>query len=137
MRKTTKRAALGAAFALFACFAGMLSAQDGGFRFDGPLGRLITPNGDTRNDEFFLCFGNPSDSEVETRIFTIWGSEVARVSRIRHINNTSCPALNSGAGAQHARWDGRSSGSVVKSGVYVYQVKAEGRTYTGTLLVVR
>lgn len=135
-KKMTRRLKLLAAAVVFAGLAGGLGAQDGGFRFDGPIGRVITPNGDLRNDELFICFGNPSDSEVETRIFTLWGAEVARVSQIRS-QLEGCPRLTTGARDQHAKWDGRSHGSFVKSGVYIYQVKAEGRTYSGTLLVVR
>lgn len=134
MRKTLQMIAMTAAAMLAGL--GLILAQSGGFRFDGPLGRVLTPNGDLRNDEAFICFGNPSDSDVEVRIYTLWGAEVARPAQIRSAL-AACPPLGIGAGSQHAKWDGRSSGSFVKSGVYVYQVKAEGRTFSGTFLVVR
>ena len=55
-------------------------AQSGGFRFYGPLARVISPNGDQRNDVAFFCFENPSDSEVTGRVYTLLGTEVASMS---------------------------------------------------------
>ena len=105
-------------------------AQSGGFRFDGPLGRVVTPNGDDRNDIAVFCFGNPSDSEVEGRILTLQGSEVARLSRSG--NRPSCP--DQSAFGQAMIW---TPGRDLRGGVYVYQLRSEGLTFTGTLLVVR
>lgn len=105
-------------------------AQGGGFRFDGPLGRVITPNGDNRNDVAIFCFGNPSDSDVEGRIYSLRGAEVARLSRAATVAGCAGGGLN----LQSMTWDPRGG---VTSGVYVYQVRSEALTFTGTLLVVR
>lgn len=113
--------------------AAELRAQNGGFVFFGPLRRVITPNGDNVNDRLFLCFDNFSDSGVDARIFTLLGSEVAPMRHIRAANG-GCAG---GTSPQYATWDGRASGIVVRSGMYVYRVEAEGKSYTGTFLVVR
>lgn len=112
-----------------------LSAQtSGGFRFFGPLSRVITPNGDQRNDLAFFCFDNPGDSDVSGKVYTLLGGEVASMSPRSATGASSCPG---GFTPQLVTWDGRSAGTVVRSGIYVYRVSAEGRHYTGTLLVVR
>lgn len=118
--------------------AGLLWAQNGGFRFDGPINRIITPNEDQKNDVVIFCFGNPSDSDVEGKIYTPGGSEVARLDRVTTVL-ASCPAdMTTGFNkSQHMSWDGKQNGAKVTSGVYVYQIKAEGLTFTGALLVVR
>jgi len=56
-----------------------IQAQGGGFRFFGPLARVVTPNGDGLNDRLFICFDNFSDSDVSGRIYTLLGAEVARL----------------------------------------------------------
>jgi hypothetical protein len=115
-------------------------AQGGGFQFFGPLSRFLTPNG-SYNRYAVFCFDNPSDSGVEGKIFTMFGSQVADMGAQQVIPNpgpsdTGCPAgvLNN---AYFLRWDGRANGVIVHSGLYVYQIKAEGLTFSGTLLVVR
>lgn len=111
--------------------AAQIHAQSGGFRFFGPLGRVITPNGDNVNDRLFIYFDNFSDSGVSGKIYTLLGAEVASMNHVRG-------ALPSGAfPQQHATWDGTANGSYVRSGMYVYRIEAEGKTYAGTLLVVR
>lgn len=119
------------------CGAVRIQAQEGGFRFFGPLSRVITPNGDGVNDRFFLCFDNFSDSGVSGKIFTLLGAEVAsmgpRISRAPALG-AMCP---DGDKPQFVTWDGTANGTRVRSGIYVYRVEAEGKTYAGTLLVVR
>lgn len=108
-------------------------AQMGGFAFSGPLSRVLTPNGDGRNDAAIFCFDNFSDSDVEGRIFTLSGAEVARLD-LRRFPAAGCLGGNL---PQHMIWDGRSNGATVSSGIYIYQIKAEGLTFTGSLVVVR
>lgn len=112
-----------------------VQAQTGGFRFFGPLGRVITPNGDQKNDFAFFCFDNFSDSGVSGKIYTVLGSEVASMTHVR----AALPgcAANGGTLPQHASWDGTAQGVRVRSGVYVYRIEAEGKSYAGTLVVVR
>ena len=127
---------------IVAAFAGLLAlmgavkihAQSGGFRFFGPLGRVITPNGDRKNDIAFFCFDNFSDSGVSGKIYTLLGSEVASMGPKTSSVGTSC---TQGALPQYVSWDGTAQGVRVRNGIYVYRIEAEGRTFTGTLLVVR
>lgn len=110
-----------------------LAAQSSAFRYFGPLGRVITPNGDQKNDMIFFCFDNFADSGVVGRVFTLLGSEVASMTQVR----TPLPGCPGGNLPQYMTWDGRTSEGTVSSGMYVYRIEAEGKTYTGTLLVVR
>ncbi len=44
------------------------------------------------------------------------------------------------AGSQMAdtlTWDGKAGGRTVPRGVYIYQIKAEDKTFNGTIVVVR
>lgn len=111
-----------------------IHAQSGGFRFFGPLSRVITPNGDGLNDRIFICFDNFSDSGVNGRIYTLLGAEVASMGPKTSALGTSCPG---GSLPQFVNWDGRTAEGAVHSGVYVYRIEAEGKTFSGTLLVVR
>ena len=122
-----------AAGLLTLCGLSRLSAQSGAFRYFGPLGRVITPNGDQKNDKVFFCFDNFADSGVVGRVFTLLGSEVASMTQVR----TPLPGCPSGNLPQYMTWDGRTSEGAVSGGMYVYRIEAEGKTYTGTLLVVR
>lgn len=110
-----------------------IHAQSGGFRFFGPLSRVVTPNGDRVNDRFFVCYDNFSDSGVTGRIYTLLGAEVASMSHVR----TPLAGCAGGTLPQHASWEGRTSEGAVRSGIYVYRIEAEGKTYAGTFLVVR
>lgn len=110
-----------------------LHAQSGGFRFFGPLTRVVTPNGDSINDRFFACYDNFSDSGVTGRIYTLLGAEVASMTHVR----SPLAGCAGGTLPQHAWWNGRTSEGAVRSGIYVYRIEAEGKTYAGTFLVVR
>ena len=110
-----------------------LHAQSGGFRFFGPLSRVVTPNGDRVNDRFFVCYDNFSDSGVSGRIYTLLGAEVASMSHVR----SPLAGCAGGTLPQHASWEGRTSEGAVRSGIYVYRIESEGKTYAGTFLVVR
>ena len=131
----TKLAAAGLAAGLAAAALG----QSAAFRFHGPLSRVITPNGDGVNDTAFICVDNPQDSEVSGKLYTLLGAEVASFSPRQPVvaGAPSCPAGSLPASAQYLSWDGRASGELARSGIYVYRVTAENRAYTGTLLVVR
>ncbi len=111
-----------------------IRAQNGGFRFFGPLSRVVTPNGDGVNDRFFLCFDNFSDSGVTGRIYTLLGAEVASMGAKVSSVGTACAG---GSLPQLISWDGRTTEGTVRGGIYVYRIEAEGRTYAGTFLVVR
>lgn len=114
-------------------------AQSAGFRWFGPLSRVITPNGDGRNDVAFFCFDNPADSDVSGKVYSLLGSEVAAFGPRQQVvlGAPNCPPPATGAPVQYLTWDGRSNGSTVRSGIYVYRISAEQKVYTGTLIVVR
>ena len=116
----------------------LLRAQtSGGFHWDGPLSRVITPNGDGLNDKAFFCFDNPSVSDVSGKIYTLLGVEIASLQPPTNATGTSCPASTSGIRPEQVSiWDPLTQG-MVHSGVYVYQVRAEGKSYSGTIVVVR
>jgi hypothetical protein len=141
-KKTDEIAILAAVLAILALLAVGVFAQSGAtFRFFGPLSRIVTPNGDGKNDLAIFCFDNPADSGVSGKIYTLLGSEVSTVLFTDSPANVGMPGCNQpGAlvnSVQFATWDGRSNGSVVRSGIYVYRLTAEQHNYTGTLIVVR
>lgn len=121
-------------------FAGALklAAQASLVQFHGPLARVITPNGDRINDIAFFCFENPQDSDISGKVYTLLGAQVATMGPKTDRSGTA------GAGcapsvirAQFVSWDGSANGSRVDNGLYVYRIESEGRSFSGTLLVVR
>jgi hypothetical protein len=113
-----------------------LALADSAFRFFGPMNRILTPNSNV-NRLAILCFDNPSDSDASGAIYTMFGAHVADLSPRQSAAGTACPSGALPGSTQYVTWDGRSNGAVVHSGVYIYQVRAEGQSFTGTLLVVR
>lgn len=94
-----------------------------GFSFTGVSNRIITPNGDHRNDEAVFRFTNPRDASGTLRIYDRLGHEAA--------------SIDIPAGAVSAAWDGRSGGQAAPSGVYVYVLTVEETTVSGTVVVIR
>jgi hypothetical protein len=90
--------------------------------------RIFTPNGDGINDQAFFVIENPRLSTLEGKVYDVQGIEVGDLK----------PA---GAGAPTPDtmiWDGKDkNGSVVPAGVYVYRVKGEGKSMTGTVVVAK
>ncbi|MBI5881990.1 MAG: gliding motility-associated C-terminal domain-containing protein [Elusimicrobia bacterium] len=100
--------------------------RDMGFNFDvsGVSNRAITPNNDGLNDTVVFVFDNPKDSGFSGKVFDSRGMLVSD--------------LKPGPLARNSLvWDGKSNGIVVPKGVYIYQLKAEDKTYNGTVVVVR
>jgi len=85
--------------------------------------RVITPNGDGRNDVTIMIFDNPKGTSVSGRIYDLRGAFVADMA--------------AGPQPDSLQWDGKMNGTVVTSGVYVYQVKGDGKTFNGTFVVAR
>jgi hypothetical protein len=96
------------------------------FNFDisGISNRAITPNGDGLNDTVVFTFDNPHDSAFSGRIFDVRGRYVSDMA----------PGPVAGASLM---WDAKSGGRVVPRGVYIYQIQAEGKTFNGTVVVIR
>jgi gliding motility-associated-like protein len=85
--------------------------------------RVITPNGDNRNDQFMILFDNPNRAHVHGKIFDMRGAYVADMAP--------------GPQPHSLIWDGKMNGRTVTSGVYVYQVEGDGKMFNGTVVVAR
>jgi len=90
------------------------------FNLAGLSNKFVTPNGDGKNDAVVFTFDNPRDAHVSGRIVDLRGRVVA--SNLR-------PGPNSNT----LQWDG----SGAAGGVYIYQLEAEGNSYTGTIVVLK
>jgi hypothetical protein len=132
-------AVLAAAILAVALLAVGVFAQTSSFHFYGPLSRIMTPNGDHNNDMAIFCFENPADSDASGKIYSLLGSEVASLGPRMTPALAGCPAgvFAPGQSNQSLAWDGRSNGSTVRSGIYIYRITAELKVYSGTLIVVR
>jgi hypothetical protein len=99
--------------------------RSGSFSADkaGLSNRLITPNGDGKNDTMVFIFDNPQGTQVKGRLFDLRGAVVA--------------SMRPGPVANSLAWDAKSGGQIVPGGVYVYQIEADGTVYNGTVVVVR
>lgn len=99
--------------------------RGGDFSFDASdlSSKFLTPNGDKRNDRIVWRFQNPRDSAVSGKIYTLRGLKTAN--------------MQPGPDPDTLMWDGRSEGQVVPGGIYIYALEAEGKTVTGTILVIR
>ncbi|MCX5785346.1 MAG: gliding motility-associated C-terminal domain-containing protein [Elusimicrobia bacterium] len=86
--------------------------------------KVITPNGDGLNDYVVFTLDNPQDSDISGKIYDLSGAFVADMRPGTQIADT-------------LTWDGKSGGAVVPRGVYVYQIKTEGKTFNGTIVVIR
>lgn len=99
--------------------------RSGSFAADraGLLNRLITPNGDGKNDTMTFIFDNPQAKGVSGRIYDLRGALVGTMK--------PGPVENS------LVWDAKAGGRPVPGGAYVYQLEADGTVYNGTVVVVR
>ena len=108
--------------------SGFLSSDlsPAGFSFNpasGVSNRMLTPNGDGKNDFVVFTFNNPKDSQVTGKIYDLQGRLVAEMS--------PGPVSNS------LEWNGKAGGQAVPGGIYIYQIQAEGKTFNGTIVVIR
>ena len=91
------------------------------------MNKLVTPNGDGKNDAFvFRCY-NPGDAAVDAKIYDLAGREVAVMSLLP--GNHSDFFYN-------FSWDPNSGGHK-PGGVYIYQVRIKTSVYKGTVVVIR
>jgi len=99
--------------------------RGGGFAADraGLTNRLITPNGDGKNDTMVFIFDNPQEKEVKGKIYDLHGALVA--------------AMSPGPIANSLIWDAKAGGQAVPGGVYIYQIEEQGTVYNGTVAVIR
>ncbi len=96
------------------------------FSMAGVSNRFVTPNGDGKNDNVVFTFDNPNNASVSSKILDMRGRVVA---------GSLPPGSNNPTGS--LMWDGTSGGRSVPSGVYIYQIQAEGHSYSGTLVVLK
>ncbi len=91
--------------------------------------KIITPNSDGKNDVFTLKFDNQSGNILtQKKIFDLSGAEIADLTVIG--DETAASLV--------LRWDGKDkNGEIVRSGIYIYQVQAEGKVINGTIVVAR
>jgi gliding motility-associated-like protein len=86
--------------------------------------RIFTPNNDGLNDEVYFQYDNPNEKGVVCRIFDVRGALVRQ--------------LDIGQTETSFAWDGEDEkGKVVPSGVYIYQLEAEGKVINGTVILAK
>ncbi len=142
--------ALGVAIAVLLAMTietGRAHAAGTAFTLRGALNRIITPNGDAKNDVSIHCVENPKDSSLIGTIYDLRGHFVADMARIRNtgaspLTIAQCKAAFPVSPAfplmDAMVWDGRAAGgTAVTSGVYVYRVEGEDTAVTGTVVVAR
>jgi hypothetical protein len=105
------------------------------FQFIGPTNKIITPNGDGKNDTVVFLFNNPLASDVSARIYDIKGRTVAASLPFG-------PCLSGGAqpncnGRESREWDAKANGQIVPGGVYIYVIEVEGLVFSGMVVVIR
>ena len=93
-----------------------------GFELGAVRPKIITPaSSPGMNDILIVFYENPNDSNVSGRILTLNGSYIADM-----LNNED-----------RITWDGKDGGSVVPSGIYIYQIETEGQVFNGTVVVAK
>ncbi len=87
--------------------------------------RIFTPEeGDYRINAVRFYFENPTFEEVTIRIFNVTGAEI--ISNLRR------------EGENIMVWDGRDNdGSIVRGGLYIYQIEAGGKVLNGTIVIAK
>ncbi|MEW6556688.1 MAG: gliding motility-associated C-terminal domain-containing protein [Elusimicrobiota bacterium] len=100
-----------------------------GFKLDETKPKIITPNGDHRNDILIIkCTDETSGGvQITARILTLNGAFVIDM----HVNNISDPYN------PLITWDGKKDGKTVPSGIYIYQIEAEDKVFNGTVVVAK
>ena len=89
----------------------------------------FTPNGDGKNDVFYVIGGPQGSSIIEFSIFNRWGQRVFQ-------------AKNIPTGSASSGWNGYLNGTPAPEGTYVYFVNMDDGTghthlYNGTLILIR
>ncbi len=127
-------------FLLLLAAAALLSAPSAPLYSSSELGRsiainkLVTPNGDHRNDFFiFRCY-NPRDAAIDARIYDLAGREVATMTLKQRWHGV---VIDNISGEYYdLTWDPNRGGRK-PGGVYIYQIRIETSVLKGTVTVIR
>ena len=94
----------------------------------GPIPKIFTPNSDGLNDIAMWTFDNPNEYAPSGEIFDLRGRKIADMKIGSDLSGKSGTL----------EWDGKTSGGKWSApGVYIWQIKAGGNVYNGTVVVAR
>ncbi|MCR4294674.1 MAG: gliding motility-associated C-terminal domain-containing protein, partial [Elusimicrobia bacterium] len=102
----------------------LFRAEGAVFDLSNISGRVVTPNGDGLNDHIIFSYDpGPRSVQARGRIYDMTGAFVAD--------------METGLVPNTIVWNGKMNGRAASSGVYVYKIEGDGKTYTGTVVVAR
>lgn len=102
----------------------LFRAEGAVFDLSNISGRVVTPNGDGLNDHIIFSYDpGPRNIQARGRIYDMTGAFVAD--------------MTPGLVPNTVVWNGKMNGRSASSGVYVYKIEGDGKTYTGTVVVAR
>ncbi len=89
--------------------------------------KIFTPNGDGVNDVFNILYENPEGLDItDAKVYDLSGAQIASLKPGTYNTEASLS------------WDGvRSNGEKAAAGIYIYQFKAGGKYYNGTVVLAR
>jgi len=129
-------------FLLLMAAAALILAPAAPLRSASGLGRsiamnkLVTPNGDGKNDTFiFRCY-NPRDAAIDAKIFDLAGRQVAAM-RLKQRSSGIPAAIDNATGEYYDLEWNPNTGGRKPGGVYLYQVRIETSVIKGTVTVIR
>lgn len=99
------------------------------------MNKLVTPNGDNKNDTFiFRCY-NPRDAAIDAKIYDLAGRQVATMRLKQRWTAATASQYNYGE-YYDLEWDPNSGGHK-PGGVYIYQIRVETSVLKGTVVIIR
>lgn len=131
MKKKSRQSSLWLGSGLLLCtilsgpVAGAKSQSLGTVTMTEVAPRIVTPNGDLKNDVVFFRFDTSlTGVPLETNVFDVNGAKVS--------------SLEMASTGDVLTWNGKDdSGNSVPSGIYIYSIKIGKNLATGTVVVAR